>query len=409
MKRKPIRIVAVLLLIFLLTGAVIVLADEGNSTIGAGEVHDGDFIVEGNSVTNDGTIKGDLLSVSQRLTVRGYVEGDAIALAPDIFIGGEVGGSLRLVGSNVIVSSRVARNVMLLGSGILLDKGSVVLKNAYLVGDMVKCLGTVEGTTHIYGTNVTLGGVFNGDVKVHVVSANGRLDIQQGTVINGKLTYVGSTEFQPPSYVQVKDFEFIKVSPSERTARVDVMAIIKKLATLTVYYLFALLLFKFFPRFFVRSGEFIARSPLAVAGIGMATLGTFVGGLLLLLILILLVLTILDVSILGFAGLIFLFFGVMTVVFADLPVSLWIGGKIAGRTARVPGKLAIGLITIQLIKLVLNLLGDIPSVGSVFSALGFLVNAAVWLLGTGAILKTLFSMLKAANQQAEAEDLGITE
>lgn len=145
MKRKPIRIVAVLLLIFLLTGAVIVLADEGNSTIGAGEVHDGDFIVEGNSVTNDGTIKGDLLSVSQRLTVRGYVEGDAIALAPDIFIGGEVGGSLRLVGSNVIVSSRVARNVMLLGSGILLDKGSVVLKNAYLVGDMVKCLGTVEG------------------------------------------------------------------------------------------------------------------------------------------------------------------------------------------------------------------------------------------------------------------------
>jgi len=30
-------------------------------------------------------------------------------------------------------------------------------------------------------------------------------------------------------------------------------------------------------------------------------------------------------------------------------------------------------------------------------------------LGTGAILNTLYSMLKAANQQAEAEELGITE
>ena len=124
-----------------------------------------------------------------------------------------------------------------------------------------------------------------------------------------------------------------------------------------------------------------------------------------LLIIVLLVMTILDLSILGFTSLVFIFFGLVTVVFADIPVSLWLGDMIAGRTDSIPAKLASGLIVINAAKLVFSLLGGIPGV----NALGFLLNAAIWLLGTGAILKTLFSMLKAANQQAEAEDLGITE
>ncbi|HPU22378.1 MAG TPA: hypothetical protein PL099_05320 [Thermoclostridium caenicola] len=411
MKKRHIGMIAAWLLIFIMTGAVIVLADENNPTVSAGEILDHDFIVEGYSVTNDGTIRGDLLSFSQRLTVRGYVEGDIIAFASDIFIGGEVGGSLRLAGSSIIVASRVARNVMLIGSGLVLDKGSVVLKNAYLMGDTVKSLGTVEGTITIYGTDVTLGGVYNGDVTVHMLGERASLNILQDTVINGKLTYIGANAFTPPSYARVKDYEYIKVSPSESSSRMDVMAVVKRLATLTVYYLFALLLFRLFPRFFVRSGDFIAKSPLATAGVGMATLGTFVGGLLILLILILLVMTILDKSILGFTGLVFLFFGLMTILFADLPVSLWLGGKIAGKTDSVPARLAAGLVTIQAAKLILKLLGGLPSVGPVFSALGFMVNAAVWLLGTGAIVKTLFSMLKAANRQAdaEAEDFSLSD
>lgn len=411
MKRKHSRMAIVLLLIFLLAGTVIVFAADDNPMVRQGEVLDDDFIKSGYSVTNDGTIKGDILSFSQTLTVRGPVEGDIIAFAPDINISGDVGGSLRLAGTNISVSSKVARNAMLLGSVSILDEDSVVLKNAYLFGSTVKSLGTVAGTTNIYGKDVTLGGVYDGDVIIHDMTEDTSFNMLPGTVINGKLTYKGAAEFHVPGYVEVQDYEYVKISAarSERQQRVDTMSIVKRIATLAVYYLFALLLFRLFPRFFVRSGSFIDQRPLAAAGIGIATLGTFVGGLLLLLIIILLVITILDFSILGFTGLAFLFFGLVTVVFADIPVSLWLGGKIAGKTDSVPARLAAGLAVISAVKLALEILGRLQAVGSLFSVLGFLVNAAVWLLGTGAIMRTLFSMLKAANQQAEAEDLGIID
>ena len=408
MKKKHICVVAIILLTLLLAGSVIVLAANDKLSVNTGEIHDNDFIAEGYLVTNDGTIKGDLMSFSQRLSVRGEVEGDIIAFAQDTYIDGEVGGSVRVAGTSISVSSRISRNVMLAGSTCILDDGSFIARNAYLFGDEVKSLGVVEGKTSIYGTHVTLGGIYNGDVNVRI-SENGSLNILPGTVVNGKLTYKGKNEFHLPSYAQVQDYEFIKVSPAGLARRFSVMSIVKRITTLAVYYLFALLLFRFFPRFFVRSGRFISQKPLAAAGIGIATLGTFVGALLLLLIITLLVMAILDFSVFGFTSLALLFFGLVTVVFADIPVSLWLVDIIAGKTDSVPARLAAGLVLINAVKLVLSLLGGIPTIGSVFSVTGFLVKAAIWLLGTGAILKTLFSMLKAANQQAEAEELGIIE
>jgi len=400
---------AALVLALLLAGSVIVLAADDTLSIGAGDVHEGDFIAEGYSITSDGIITGDMLSFSQRLSVRGRVEGDIIAFAPDIYIGGDVGGSVRVLGTNVNVSSRISRNAMLAGSACVLDSGSLVEKNAYLLGNVVKSLGTVEGNANIYGADITLGGVIKGDVNIQNTAENGSVSILPGTVIDGKLTYKGMKEFHPPSYVQVRDYEFIKISPGKSGERgFSVMGIVKRITTLAVYYLVALLLLRLFPRFFTRSGRFISQKPFAAAGIGIATLGTMVGALLLLLIIVLLVLTILEFSVLGFTGLALLFFFLVTIVFADIPVSMWLGEKITPKTDSVPARLAAGLAVVSGVKLILSLLAGIPSVGYIFSVTGFLVRAAVWLLGTGAILNTLFSMVKAANQQAEAEELGIT-
>lgn len=411
MKKRHAGMMVVFLLIFLMIGMVMALAADESFTVSSGEIHDDDLLAGGYSVTNDGTVKGDLLAAAQTLTVRGAVEGDIIALASDVNCSGEVGGSLRLAGGNISISSRVARNLMLIGSNCMLGKDSVVKKNVYMLGDTIKSMGTVEGKSLVYGSDVTLGGVYNGDVNVHITDKDGRLSLLPGTVINGKLTYKGETEFYLPSDVQVQSYEFVKASPPDSVGvlRLDVMATIKKLATLTVYFLFALLLFRLFPKFFVRSGNYISQSPLAAAGVGLAALGTFVGGLLLLLILFLLLIAIMDFSVFGFTGLVFVCFGLFTLVFADIPVSLWLGDKLARKTGSVPAKLAAGFVVIQTAKLAFKLLSSLSSVGSIFGAFGFLINAAVWLLGTGAVLKTLFSMLKAANQQAEAEDLGIAE
>lgn len=283
-------------------------------------------------------------------------------------------------------------------------------KTTYLYGDTVKSLGTVEGQTNIYGNDITLGGTYNGDVNIHNISENGTLSMLPGTVINGKLTYRGVTEFHVPSYVTVNEYEYIKTDPvsSEGIQGTDVMGIVKRIATIVVYYLFALLLFRLFPRFFVRSGKFISQNPLQAAGIGIATLGTFVGGLLLLLIIILLVITILEFSVLGFTMLVLFFFAIATLVFAEIPVSLWLGDIILRKTDSVPAKLAAGLAVISAVQLAFRLLRGMTSAGYLFGVLGFLVNAAVWLFGTGSLIKTTFAVLRAANRQAEAEELGIT-
>lgn len=411
MRRRTPALASVIILILMMSGTVVSLATSYDPTVNSGVIYDDDFIAGGNSVTNDGTVKGDLLSISQRLNVRGPVEGDVIALAPDIYIGGDVGGSIRLAGTNVSVASRISRNAMIAASNLVLESSSTIQRNAYLYGGVVKSLGTVEGNTHIVGADISLGGTYNGDVNVQDLSENGSFSMLPGTVINGKLIYKGPADFYLPSYVQVQDYEFIKTSPprQESARELDGMGIAKRIATLIVYYLFALLLYKLFPRFFVRSGKLISQKPIQVAGIGIATLGTFFGGLLLLLIIILLVIAILEFSVLGFTLLALLFFALVTVVFAGIPVSLWIGDLVIRNTDSVPAKLAIGLVIVSAVQLALGVMSSIPSVGAVFSVLGFLVNAAIWLLGTGAMLKTVFAMLKSANRQAEAEDLGIAE
>ena len=405
MRKSVFLIAGIILLVFMIMGTVVVFAANDNPVVNNGQVEDGDFITNGYSVTNDGTIKGDLLSFSQTLTVRGSVEGDIIAGAPEINLSGDVGGSIRVAGTNINISSNISRNVMAAGSSVILNENTNILKNAYLVGGTIKCLGSVHGKTDINGTYVTLGGTYDGDVIIHNMVQNTTFDILPGTVINGRLTYEGVTDYSPPSGVAVNDFQFVRINPANtgKVSRFEIMMVVKKVITLSIYYLFALLLYKLFPRFFTRSGGFISKKPLSAAGIGIATLGTFVGGFLLLIILFLLTIYIFNISIFAFTGFVFFFVGIVTILFADLPVSLWLGGIIARRSS-VPAKLALGLITITVTKFVFDFLSDLSSVGSLFGVLGFFVRAVIWLLGTGAILKTLFAMFKSANRQAEAEE-----
>jgi len=170
-----------------------------------------------------------------------------------------------------------------------------------------------------------------------------------------------------------------------------------------VYYLFALLLYKLFPRFFLRSGDFIEAKPLSAAGIGIATLGTLVAGSLSLVLLLILAIILVKGSVFFFGLLLFIFVMVVTVLFADIPVSIWLGNVITSRKYSVAGRLAIGIGSITILKIVLNLLKTISLVAPVIGVVSFILNVAIWVFGTGAIIKIIFETGKAANLQAEAE------
>lgn len=407
MKKGWIVLICSLLVVFLLAGTAFAYAADGNHTLSTGETRDGDFITGGNTVANDGVILGDFLAGAQVLRNTGEVEGDLIAASNEMNIGGHIRGSVRTGSNNANVTAVIDRNAMIFASNLVISEKAEIKRNAYLFGAIITVNGKVMGNTSIYGGDVTLGGSYDGDVKINSMQEGSTLRINPGTVIKGKLIYEGITRYEVPSDVKVGDYEYIKIEPVSKqdiNNKINLWTIIKKMVTMFVYYLFALLLYKLFPRFFVRSADFIAAKPLSAAGIGIATLGSLVAGSLLLILILILAIFIIKGSVFFFGALLFTFVAVITILFADIPVSLWLGNIITNRKISVPGRLAIGIGTITVFKIVLDLASTVSILSPIAGIISFVVNVAIWIFGTGAIMKMIFETVKAANLQAEIEE-----
>ncbi|NLL66230.1 MAG: hypothetical protein GX236_00830 [Clostridiaceae bacterium] len=408
MKKRCMVLICSVLTIFILVGTAFAFAANENPIVSADQIRTGDFITGGNTVINDGLIMGDFIAGAQILKNSGEVGGDLIAASNEITIGGHVKGSVRTGSSIISISATIDRNAMIFASNIVISENAEIKRNAYLFGAAVTSSGTVLGDTSIFAGDITLGGTYEGNVKINGMQEGSTFRINPGTVIKGKLIYEGITKYEIPSDVQVGDYEFIKIEPmgkQENNQRLNLWNIIKRIVTLFVYYLFALLLYKLFPRFFARSGDFIEAKPLSAAGIGIATLGSLVAGSILLILLLVLAVFIIKGSVFLFGALLFAFVAAITILFADIPVSLWLGNIITNRRFGVAGRLAIGIGTIAVTKIVLDVLKGIALMAPIIGVISFIINIAIWIFGTGAIIKIIFETGKAANRQADAEEM----
>jgi cytoskeletal protein CcmA (bactofilin family) len=110
--------------ILLIILAILLILFNFNSSFGtefkAGEnflfldtlIIDDDLIIAGGTIKSDATIKGDLISGSNRLVQNGIVEGSVIAGAKDLDILGQVNGSVRGFAQNINVNGKVNRNLI---------------------------------------------------------------------------------------------------------------------------------------------------------------------------------------------------------------------------------------------------------------------------------------------------------
>jgi cytoskeletal protein CcmA (bactofilin family) len=408
MKKFFVIFACLLISVVLLGGTLFAIAAGESPLVRAGEVVNGDFITSDTTVSNEGKILGDFIAFGRTLTNKGEVEGDLIAGGTQLSVQGRIGGSLRLAGAEVRINSSVERNVMIYGSVISAGADNVVNHNAYYWGGTVSSSGKVMGNTTIRARSVTLGGVYEGDVTINTMTEDGTLDIQSGTIIKGKLTYEGVKEYAVPSDVQVGSYSYVSIEPvtkaTEQTA-FSLWGFIKRIFTLLVYYLFALLIYKVFPRFFVRSGDYIGANIFSSAGIGIATLGSLVAGSLGLILLLILALFIIKGSVVLFSSLVILFVTVVTILFADIPVSIWLGNIITNRKPGVPVRLAAGLAVISAVKIILEILKGLQGASTIAGIVLFILNISIWLIGTGAIMRSVYEAGKSANKQAEAEEL----
>ena len=164
--------------ILLIILAILLILFNFNSSFGtefkAGEnflfldtlIIDDDLIIAGGTIKSDATIKGDLISGSNRLVQNGIVVGSIIAGAKDLDILGQVNGSVRGFAQNINVNGNVNRN--LLAFCYALD----IKPEADIGGDVSAFCGELtldgkvgKGLRGSIGT-LTISGTVNGDVSV---------------------------------------------------------------------------------------------------------------------------------------------------------------------------------------------------------------------------------------------------
>lgn len=404
MKKRWLIPLCTLLIVVLIGGSVFALAEATDLSVELGEIFEGDFFTTGEAGKNEGTITGDFIAIAQNISSTGEIGGDFLALGNTVKVSGDVKGNIRAAAVDINISSIVDRNVSIFGTSVALAENSSIKRNAKIYGNTITASGEVLGDISLSGQDITLSGVYNGDVIINASGEGTRVQIEPGTVISGKLTYMGDSTYAVPSGVQVGDFEYVQTYTTSNDLKLPAFSAwsaIKTIITMLIYFLLGFILYKLFPKFFIQSGEYIQQKPLSAAAIGIATLGSLVAGCLLLILIMFLSFLIFNASVFFVSGLLLTLVFTITVFLADLPVALWLGIVLYKKKLSPPASLASGLAIITVVKLALQFMKGIAAVSTLAGILSFIVNAVIWLLGTGAILYSINQIRKAANRDAE--------
>jgi hypothetical protein len=160
---------------------------ETDGYVGPDEVIDDDVFLEGQDVTMDGTINGNLIAGADIITINGVVNGDAILGGSTIIISdtAEINGNLFAVCAHTIVSGHVTGsifggsatldidaeeiggNVYFGGYSFTLDQDSVV-KHGVHVGSYQALIAGQTDEAYIGAAAIAIRGTINGNANIEV-------------------------------------------------------------------------------------------------------------------------------------------------------------------------------------------------------------------------------------------------
>lgn len=413
MKIKKFRI-GIITLVCLMSMFLPTFAEQSSMVLND-EIYVGDYMNNVPVVINKDETRGDIFSLSQRLVMDGVTKGDILGYAGELSVGGLVDGNIRAVGNTAYLSGKVNRTLMFAGNSFVQTQDATIGGNAYVAGVKISMAGTTQGKVMLYGDHITLSGRFMSDVDLNKESNFGggnqtpspvtTLIISPDTYIAGTLTVRAETAPVIPATAHIGKLDFIQVSAAVADKpRIQFRPILRDVLTTLVFFLFALLLYRIFPRFFARQSDFLRYHMLSTAGIGIAALGTIVAAIILLFILTILTLFLFNFAVVGFSLTVFYAFIVITGYLTVLPVSLWLGRVMLGEAKSIPAALAAGLTVITLLRIVMDMAVFLPVAGDIIGVIYFIVQLVIWLLGMGAILHTVSDFVKSANRGAEIQE-----
>lgn len=193
--RKTSLIAVIGLLFFLITplSAQAYAVKSGNSvTVNKDETIDGNLFASGQTITVDGTVSGDVICAANTVNINGTVDGDVICAAQSVNINGQVNGSVRAAGNSISINGAVAKNAMAFGSAIYLGENAEVGWGMLIACDNADIKGKIGRDLYGAVAKTTISGEIGRDVRLKM--DNGELDMADGAVINGSLTYTSNNQ-----------------------------------------------------------------------------------------------------------------------------------------------------------------------------------------------------------------------
>jgi cytoskeletal protein CcmA (bactofilin family) len=160
--------------------AVLLSLDDETVIIAAGDVIEETVLFSGESVSVDGTIRGDLIVAADRLVVRGRIEGNVFVFARDVEVPGRVDGSLYGLAERARIEGEVGGLDAALERLVLAPSGRIG-RDAFLVGDTAAVDGEIGRDLWFAGDELEVRGKVERNVDVRA----GRLAILDEARIGG--------------------------------------------------------------------------------------------------------------------------------------------------------------------------------------------------------------------------------
>lgn len=167
----------VLIVVFLVVAPVWAAEGRGGGdvVIGSDEVIDDDLYISGNTVTINGTVKGDVIATGSLITINGIVDGDVIAAGQAIIINGTVGQHIRMAGQVLVLgeNAQVANSITAAGFSLETQPGSIAQQDLLFAGYQALVTGNIGRDFKAATSALQLNGMVGRNVNVNVGGSGG--------------------------------------------------------------------------------------------------------------------------------------------------------------------------------------------------------------------------------------------
>lgn len=230
------------LVLLWLAMAPVMAQQSGESVRIRGSVSE-DVYAAGGSVDVDASVDGDVVAAGGRVSIRDRVSGDVMAVGGAVTVDAEVGDDARLAGGDVTLDGTVGDDVIAAGGSVTLSAQSRTGGRAWLSGGRVHVAGSVGRELKAAAGRIVISGNIDGDVEL----AGRDIEILDGAIINGNLSYRSPQEAHVADGALVRgSVEYQPVEPPTVAAGAGVALI--ALVTLVSVAVTGIALYLLFPR-----------------------------------------------------------------------------------------------------------------------------------------------------------------